>query len=715
MYKQLLMSAFIVTTLIACGGGGGDDSTPSNGNGGGGTTTPTNNNPTLSVSETTVTLNENTSQTLTITTADSVTVSVSDDSAAFDGTISDNTLTLTANDVSADTTGTMTLTATDGKGGSASLTLNVTVIEASPSVSVAQPSYSFAEQSTQRIALTLADPQDDIETIEASTDSSILTVGFDSQTQEVIIETSEVTQDTGNQVVTVRVTDATGNTAETQFTVTVIETSPSVSFEQPAYTFAEQSTQRIALILTDPQDDIETVEVSTDSSILTVSYDSQTQEVIIETGDITQDTGDQVITARVTDATGNTADAQTTVFVYYIPNPPTISINTESGTADYVALKRSQLVIPFSANSSDTPNEELRYEVEITEPNPIGSKSYTFEYDVDVENQWLTIQMPNTDSIRHDYVATLTVIDGNEQSAAAPFTFAVILDATTIPSMTFGNRPSIVFEGQSYVLNYKLTGYEREYFDFLEFRNSLDAEHDVFEWVEYSLDEANQLLTLTIKDGAAGKDMTLWADFTFYEDRRLTGSFPIDIKARAAWNEHQQALSEKLVVFKRHMAQSMELERAAEFMLQALLLNGTIDQPTHAARLEALANLEGRKLNVLGANQLYNYFDSTLQLSEYFADPIEANNAIAQIESNILGLETTGVYVLPIVNQYAQELGMGDTLVMDDARYTFISDTQVSRFIGHPQYGQYTNGQWQFYPAYNWLDAVARQTYNQSL
>jgi hypothetical protein len=151
-------------------------------------------------------------------------------------------------------------------------------------------------------------------------------------------------------------------------------------------------------------------------------------------------------------------------------------------------------------------------------------------------------------------------------------------------------------------------------------------------------------------------------------------------------------------------------------MLEALLLNGTIDQQTYEARLTALATLEGRVMNVEAAQMNYNNYLVTLLYSEFYADAAKAENAIALIDKPLIaGLETTGRHVVPIVNQYAAELGLGNALIDDNHNYTLNTDVRVSRFIGNTNYGSYEGEVWVFTPAFKFLDAVAKKAYNNSL
>ena len=160
----------------------------------------------------------------------------------------------------------------------------------------------------------------------------------------------------------------------------------------------------------------------------------------------------------------------------------------------------------------------------------------------------------------------------------------------------------------------------------------------------------------------------------------------------------------------------MEVEYAAEFMLEALLLNNTIDQQEYESRLNALDNLDGRVMNVEAAQGNYNNYAGTLQMSEFYADAFQSQNAIALIDAALIrGLETTGVYVIAIVNQYASELGLGDVLIEDDAEYTLNTTARVSRFVGNTNYGSYVNSNWVFSSQYKFLDAISRKAYNNSL
>lgn len=617
----------------------------------------------------------------------------------------------------------MTLAACGGGGDSTSSNNNggggTTTTNNSPTISISESSISLDENTSSTLTIATSDADGDTVTVSVSENSAAFDASLSGNT--LTITANDVDAD-ATGTITLSASDGKGGTASTTVSVTVNDvpdsnngSAPTVAFDNGYAPLDEQGSYRIAISLSDPDDDIVSVEASTESTLLTVSYDEQTQEVIIDTGAVSETISNQMVHVLVTDAIGNTGDTELNVTIVDVPvqnAAPSITINTDSGVADYTVIDRTQLVVPFTASDTETANASLTYTVEITDLDPLQNFPYEFTYEVDVDNQLAIIQMPASELDSHDFSATVTVTDEGNKTATADLTFT-IRKSPQVSEVTFEAVPNLMFETQTYTIGYRINALDIEHYNLVrvDYYNDADRTENL---LDFTLDEAAQTVTITPKSGAAGKNIRLVYEFTFREDGLTSIGF-IDVNAASAWNASQIALSEKVEELRRHLSQSMEMELAAEFMLEALLLNGTISQQVYESRLDALAKLEGRVMNVEVAQGNYNNYVATLQASEYYRDAATAQNAINLIDGLIRGLETTAVYVIDVVNQYSTELGMGNVLVSDNAEYTLNTTERVSRFVGNTNYGSYSGETWVFKPEFKWLDAVVRQAYSNSL
>jgi hypothetical protein len=212
-FKKYLSIALLTTTLAACGGGGGDK--PSTG---GGTTTPTDNAPTLTLNETDISIQENTSRVVSLTAADSdgdaITITAVESSDFISVVSTGNSITVTSTAVTADTSATVTVTAkANGKTATQTLTVLVTnVIEP-----VIEPVIVFADfeetvvitaESVFSYTLLLPEGAETF-SISAAYDLEMVTVAFESEgmvltplqtaTTEVVIN---IVDDLGNESAT---------------------------------------------------------------------------------------------------------------------------------------------------------------------------------------------------------------------------------------------------------------------------------------------------------------------------------------------------------------------------------------------------------------------------------------------------------------------------------------------------------------------------------
>lgn len=240
-FRNTILVALTTLTLAACGGGGGgssDNGGNNGGNNGGGTT---NSAPVLTAPSN-VTMDENTSRTVTLSASDAngdaLTYTASA-SGAVSTNVSGKTLTLTSSEVDSDTSVQVSVTANDGKGGTDTETFTVTVknvvINTPPSVVLNPTDIELDVDETEVVAATLSDQESDVNSLTSAvavSNPSVISAALDSSGNVTV-----TALDTGVSVVTYTVTDEGGMSSTAEVSVTVIETEN----EAPDFSIVGQS------------------------------------------------------------------------------------------------------------------------------------------------------------------------------------------------------------------------------------------------------------------------------------------------------------------------------------------------------------------------------------------------------------------------------------------------------------------------------------------
>lgn len=235
-FRNTILVALTTLTLAACGGGGGGSS--NNGGNNGGTT---NSAPVLTAPSN-VTMDENTSRTVTLSASDangdSLTYTASS-SGAVSTNVSGKTLTLTSSEVDSDTSVQVSVTANDGKGGTDTETFTVTVknvvVNTPPSVVLSPTDIELDVDETEVVAATLSDQESDVNSLTSAvavSNPSVISAALDSSGNVTV-----TALDTGVSVVTYTVTDEGGMSSTAEVSVTVVETEN----EAPDFSIVGQS------------------------------------------------------------------------------------------------------------------------------------------------------------------------------------------------------------------------------------------------------------------------------------------------------------------------------------------------------------------------------------------------------------------------------------------------------------------------------------------
>lgn len=240
-FRNTILVALTTLTLAACGGGGGGSSNSGGNNNGGNNGGTTNSAPVLTAPAN-ITMDENTSRTVTLSASDAngdaLTYTASA-SGAVSTNVSGKTLTLTSSEVASDTSVQVSVTANDGKGGTDTETFTVTVknvvVNTPPSVVLSPTDIELDVDETQVVAATLSDQESDANMLTSTvavSNPSVVSAELDTDGNVTV-----TALDTGVAVVTYTVTDEGGMSSTAEVSVTVIETSN----EDPDFSIVGQS------------------------------------------------------------------------------------------------------------------------------------------------------------------------------------------------------------------------------------------------------------------------------------------------------------------------------------------------------------------------------------------------------------------------------------------------------------------------------------------
>lgn len=226
-FRSTILVALTTFTLMACGGGGGGGGGSSDkGDSDSGTTT--NNKPVLTAPAN-VTMDENTSRTVTLSASDrdndSLTYTANSTSNSVTTKVVGNKLTLTASEVDSNKEVQVSVKVSDGKASdteSFTVTVkDVMVDNTAPSVALNPTSIELETDDSQVVTVTLSDQESSIESLVSEvsvSDMSVVSASLDSTGNVTVTANSA-----GTAVVTYTVTDEGGLSTSAELAVSVVE------------------------------------------------------------------------------------------------------------------------------------------------------------------------------------------------------------------------------------------------------------------------------------------------------------------------------------------------------------------------------------------------------------------------------------------------------------------------------------------------------------
>ena len=408
-FKNVIAVTLTTMFLTACGGGGGGSSspspTPSPTNP---PTTPTNSAPVLS-SVSDVVMDENSTQTVTLSATDAdgdtLTYSASESSSALQATVSGTTLTLTAGEVTQDTTVTVTARVSDGTASDTetfTVDVNNVVVNTAPSVSLNPTTLELEEGQGGSVVATLSDSEDSVTSLQTN-------VTVDNTSIATVVETTsgfDVTAvSEGTVTITYTVTDTGGLNDTAQTVVTVV--APDVENEAPDFTIADQvegleqvvifhNRETVLNVLIDDPDStahsltmtrFEAVQGTTD---LVESYfvNSQNKTITFDMKAIPQGNLEQMtfeMELNVTDDSENTTTKVYELFVEKSANASPVFSFSEKVGAFVLVNQNGETEITYTIDDDDAS------QVDVTGIQYWYGDETKFSVDLDAENQSFTV------------------------------------------------------------------------------------------------------------------------------------------------------------------------------------------------------------------------------------------------------------------------------------------------------------------------------------
>jgi hypothetical protein len=408
MNKTLRNALFVTLTsifLMACGGGGGGTG-GSTGGGTGGGTGGSNVAPVLS-KPTSVTMDENTTTTVTLSATDSngdtLSYSVQGNDTVT-ANINNRTLTLTANEVATTTTVIVTATVSDGSltdSEDISVTVNNVIVNTAPVVELDLAEFTLTKGQNKEVTSTITDAENDPFTITLGTsDSSVISV-IDTSTGFEVTALNE-----GIAIVTYTVTDSGNLSTVSQVTVIVEE---AINFA-PDFTLLNENNQIVSVFhnrevtinvdIVDPDSDSHTLvmtsfEASNGDISLIESYniDSTNKTLTFDINSLPSNienmTFDMVL--RVTDSSDNEVTKYYELFVEKSENTPPLFTFSEKVGAFVMVGQDATTEITYTIEDD---NASI---VNVTGVEYWYGDQEKFNVTLDSENKKITITTTNAE------------------------------------------------------------------------------------------------------------------------------------------------------------------------------------------------------------------------------------------------------------------------------------------------------------------------------
>lgn len=703
-----LNTLLVCSFLTACGGGGESG-------GGSSTPPPVNNAPSISLSVSSLAVDELNSGSIDVTVSDaetdssSLTVSVlSSNSDILSVSYESGVISLTAQDVSGDQTVNITAKVSDGSKSSTAIA-SISIVDISGLI----PAPIISMDSTAQVAinqtvnLSYQVAYDESATFQSesvsSADESLLRVELVNQQ----VEMTGVTVGQTSYIYTV--TDSNNNTSDITVNVNVLATpAPIVTIDNVDEVGVNNSKY--------VEYNVELADgVSVVSSEITVS-DNNLLEATLEAGKIKlvgKALGTATFTYTTIDSNGAEGSASQTVTIIEHNVLPDITLAGLDEDGVLVIYSNSVTEIPVIITDPD--NIENRWylsKLEGTENNPDAVLDYINGYHTDFDNKLLTIDAKQTPGFGYTaYFDLELTVEDSHSTVVKNFTLILTQRPNGFPLFSFegldenrGYVPEGTTKTFPYVItddkpeNVVVTGYKHWHGDETQFDVILDTEAQTITINNHSVPLSEHFgILLEYKDGNYGGQ----ASFNF-----------VSSIVFAELQNNALAFAQRM---QNKMSALHEYIYVAEFYAQ-VLENLNMISAAEAMRLVRATEINDNFDYIIAKNTLYNLEYGITSGS--MQDEGEINAYMLTIEDRIDNATLSfGKDNINYVNELATlSQGLLPALTFEDSINEYDDEFfKYSRFAGNSTYGDYVEGNWVFKPEYKFMQAVIEKSFSQAI
>ncbi|SHH31386.1 Ig-like domain-containing protein [Ferrimonas marina] len=496
---------------------------------------------------------------------------------------------------------------------------------------------------------------------------------------------------------------------------------PTVSLATDAIELLAGDSTRVAITLEDEDGDALTVSLASSDPVVSALH--QEGELIISAKAVAEQL-EAIVTVTVSDGA---LQAQAQLAVTVLPFQ-TLSARMV-GETHLQIFRGSQGVFQFELEAGTVPKEQLQFDLTF---ETYGAPS-SVPYELDLTNQTITIR-PDF-SINDQHTAILGISDGVSR-VELPFSFHAVVSTGSAPIL---DLPLITFlsPGQEKVFDYAsgLSANEAALkVVSVETRIGSDA------GLMVSFDNDARQLRFSASADAQPEMLQLAIQSEDLSSVVYTGFYQVVIKA--AQSAQESALEEQLHQTWLSLAQGMEYDRLAFWLIDLLELRGEFSRDearSHRNRIkdthfvvysyhaEALACVQqaleqglppytrqwGAQTCFAGERSTAD--ESTGQMSNHYADShnlAQAQAGLEQIAQAYLDLgQMEGKDTADLTNElialakaHVPELAIAP--LGTHYQLNTLSDGRRSRFAGNALYGEQVDGQWQYHAEWALLEVI---------
>jgi hypothetical protein len=600
-----------------------------------------------------------------------------------------------------------------------------------PILNVSVSSVDIDEVTTQEIPITFSDSNGDTISITVtSTNSNNVNVSYISSSNILSLTAGNVESNL-TETVTVTATDGNGGSASRELIVNILNINLppiiKINNDETSYTLDEGTFIETFFVITDPENDIINLNITTDNSLLQVTYIEDQEILLIEAGNVQQD---QTVNVNIvaTDSNKMTSELDLVIFIkkVVIPNipPEIILLDRESSGIEpnYIMGESTRYGIPFRVDDPDTSIEDMSFTV-ISNRDGGGlnaDNNIEFQFNIDKENGLLEIIAGQTnDYFDHTYNIEINVSDG-ETFASTDFRLKV-RETSSLLNLFTDKSSFYITQGQSVVVNYEIftSNPDNIVIDGVKYLLEIDNTEQPFDIV---VNEDDQTITFTAKDVTTDRLVPLRFDIRELGVGvgGLAGrGMSIDISLKTQLSDIEQSLINRINEVKYFFEFTSEQEEIIYYLSNIYIVQSLYgDVETGITYEQALSQIDAlvfeADLKTLDINSYLNFINSLdNKLADLFNPDTSSDLRVSRIQSELDNLDIYET-ITKDTNWYSfLNIDSGNLLELAelDSQFTnFDHEVMVelpngkfSRYVGNTKYGSYVDGVWVFADVYKYM------------